>query len=74
MQINFRMIKRRATKSGTCAVCGKKCSRSITVESSVNPWNKNANGEPKSPSQIFDELGDELTRWKSKPVVHAGCE
>ena len=72
--ITFQIIKRRGQKSGKCSVCGKRTSRAITFEQSINPWNKNANGDTKSISQIHDELVAKINAWKLEPVIHAGCE
>jgi hypothetical protein len=68
------MIKRTGRKSGLCHVCGKKASRSITFEQSLNPWNLNADGEPKTASQIHDELVAKIREWQKDPVSHARCE
>ena len=66
----FEALKLQVTKSGKC-VCGKRVTRSTTLEHTINPFNKNAKGEVKSRSEIWDELRKEATEWKQKPVFHS---
>jgi len=72
--ITFHMIKRRGSKCGTCIICGKRATRSITLEQSINPWNKNKDGYPKSASEIHDELVKKINEWRAEPIRHSGCE
>lgn len=66
---NFEPVKYRAQKSGKC-VCGKRVARSATFKQTINPWNKNSDGEVKTYSEIWNELKQEAAEWKSKPVYH----
>lgn len=65
----FEQVKLSASKSGKC-VCGKRVTRSTTFEQTINPWNKNAKGEAKSYSEIWQELKQEAADWKLKPAYH----
>lgn len=67
---NFESVKLQTSKSGKC-ICGKRVSRSITFEQTINPWNKNAKGEIKSYAEIWAELKEEAAVWRTKPVYHS---
>jgi hypothetical protein len=51
----FEPVQLRVSKSGKC-VCGKRVTRSETLEQTINPFNKNAKGEVKTRSEIWEEL------------------
>lgn len=57
-----------------CPSCGKKTSRKKTVEHTINPFNKNANGVPKSRQEVVEDVKAVLETWKKEPVYHAKCE
>ena len=70
----FEEVRQQAYKRGTCPVCHKTVERSTTFTQTINPFNKNAAGEVKSPREIRDELRAEAAAWKAEPAVHARCE
>jgi len=74
MRITFDVIKERATKSGKCRECGKRCSRSKTFEQTINPWNKNDDGTQKSANDIRAELRVEVKTWLGEAIICASCE
>lgn len=59
----FEPIRSTWTKSGLCPVCGRRVRRSKTFEQTLNPFNRNALGEPKTRDQIWDELRDKGRAW-----------
>ena len=65
----FESVKLQTRKSGKC-VCGKRVTRSVTLEQTINPFNKNAKGDLKSYHEIWTELEAEAKEWKGKPVYH----
>lgn len=71
--ITFPPVKRRAVKNLPCPDCGKKVKRQTTFEQTLNPWNKNAAGEPKSVPEIREELRVEAEAWEAEPVQCKAC-
>jgi len=70
----FKEITLPVTKTVPCrAGCGKKVRRSTTLSQTVNPWNKDADGNPKSAEQIRAELKAEAERWHPVNDIHPGC-
>jgi hypothetical protein len=61
-------------RGGTCTVCGKRRRRRKRLWQTLNPWNKNAAGEPKSGQEIMAELRIEGKAWEATPFVCASCE
>lgn len=70
----FKKLQRRSTKTGICTVCGKKCSLSKTFYQTINPFNKNSDGQVKTSREISDELDNEVKAWKEKPATHVKCQ
>lgn len=70
----FEEIKLYGSKSGKCSVCGKSCTRSQKFSQTLNPFNKNKNGDVKTRQEIRAELQAELTDWRGKPPIHSRCE
>lgn len=70
----FEQVKIIGSKSGICAVCGKRCTRSESFSQTINPFNKNPDGSQKNREQIKEQLRKELSEWRSKPVTHSRCE
>lgn len=74
MRVTFNVIKDRASKSGKCRECGKRCSRSKTFEQTLNPWNKNKDGQPKTTDEIRAELRVSVKTWLGEAIICASCE
>ena len=68
--INFRVLKLKASKVFICGNCGKKVKKQITIEESLNPYNKNKNGTIKSMSDINESLEEMASMWKLKQGEH----
>ena len=73
MITTFEAIKRQVSKSGKC-LCGKRLTRSTTLQQTINPFNKNKDGVIKTYREIFDELMIEAKLWKEQPVRHYSDE
>lgn len=69
----FDRVRRRATKRVVCPVCGKKLTRSKTFEQTVNPWNVNPDGTPRTEQEIWAALGIEAAEWQAQPETHTAC-
>lgn len=71
----FQKIGWKAFKKGKCAACGKHgVERTKEFYQTLNPWNRNADGELKSRDEIRAELRAEDAAWMAEPVKHARCE
>lgn len=67
--ITFQVVKFPASKSGKCPVCGNRVTRRRTFEATLNPWNVNASGAPKSRSEIYQDLQARAAEWVKTPIV-----
>ena len=72
-KIVFDRVEMSATKRMRCDGCGKLVTRRETRWQSLNPYNRNAEGHPKTGSEIQVELKRELAIWKAFPVVCKAC-
>ncbi len=70
----FREIKHQASKSLPCPACGRKLRRQRTFSQTLNPFNKNADGQPKTELEIVRELHTTAIQWETEPELHPGCE
>lgn len=66
----FQDVKRTAKRRLPCHECGKKISRQTTFMQTINPFNKNAEGYPKSYREIWDELGVKCREWEADNKGH----
>lgn len=55
-----------------CTVCGRPGKRQRVFRQTINPFNKNADGLPKTYNEIWRELEAQAAEWN--PSVHAQCE
>lgn len=55
-----------------CRTCGKRFTRSRTFTQTVNPYNKNADGQVKTRGEIYKELRDEAAAWQPDNLC-TGC-
>ena len=68
----FPSIKRRAEKVGACPVCGKRSQKAKTFENTVNPWNRNTDGSPRSFDEVTEHVKQLATDW-IPDFTHANC-
>lgn len=61
----FHELTHKAKKRVACETCGKKMNRQTTFMQTLNPFNKNADGEPKTAQEISIELGEEARAWEA---------
>lgn len=59
----FEQVTLPAQRAGKCPVCGKRVNRRTTFWQTINPWNKDADGNPKTYDQIRIELSAEFDAW-----------
>lgn len=74
IRTTFEEVKHQAKKAGICPVCGKKASRQHTFMQTLNPFNKDAQGQVKDRRKILDELYARAKEWKLEPTYHVNCE
>jgi hypothetical protein len=70
---SFEKVTHRAEKRVPCTICGRKMTRAKTFWQTLNPFNKNADGDVKSREEIYRELKAEADAWKSQPETHWMC-
>lgn len=73
MRINFREISRQRDVKVNCIACNKLLRRTIKEFQTVNPFNKGADGFPKTEDQIRRELPAQIDRAEAKLKTQAIC-
>ena len=68
----FDEIKRREVRDGKCPVCNRPVRRSITLSETINPFNRNAAGLPKTEFEIKVSLAKKASEWVPD-FRHEGC-
>ena len=61
-------------RSGKCNACDRRTTRTTKVSQMINPFNKNAQGLPKTREEIQGELAVELARDLKSPLCCTACE
>lgn len=69
---SFQEVALRAEKSGKCG-CGKRRTRREKFWQTLNPFNKNAEGEPKTAQEIRVELAEKIQAWRAEPITCDDC-
>jgi hypothetical protein len=69
----FEEVTHPVTKRVDCRVCGKKITRSTTLSQTISPFNKGADGQPKTREQIRAELKAQAETWHPRNDIHADC-
>lgn len=73
MRVTFREVSARRTVKVPCIACGKHLSRVIREFQTINPWNLDAYGAPKSEHEIRAELPAQLDRAEERLRKRAIC-
>lgn len=71
--VRFRELSLQASKNLPCPSCGKKVRRQRTFRQTLNPFNKNAAGEPKSAKEIYADLQKKVDEFEATPVRCTPC-
>ena len=70
----FQSVRRSRKVRFTCVNCGAtNRSRTITVEHTVNPFNKNENGTVRTPAQVAENVTRQLARDVLKFSAEPWC-
>lgn len=72
MRTEFEEVAIFGRKSSKCR-CGKRRTRSAKFFQTLNPWNKNKDGNPKTANEIIAELVVERAEWMKAPIVCDNC-
>ena len=56
-----------------CSRCGNARQRTEKFHQTINPYNRNVQGVPKSRAEIYDEITKEADAWYAAPFVCRGC-
>jgi uncharacterized protein (DUF2225 family) len=60
----FEEVSHTAKRRVTCAVCGKKFNRQKTFTNTINPFNMNANGSPKTYQDVRANVFALARQWQ----------
>lgn len=71
--IEFEKISMTFKQNGKCEVCKKITTRQKTFEQTVNPFNLNAQGVPRSRREVMELLLEQAQSWVPN-FTHANCE
>ncbi len=69
----FEEVTRHVTKRVPCRVCRKPLGRSAILSQTINPFNLDADGQPKTRDQIRAELKAKAERWHPANDICRGC-
>jgi hypothetical protein len=70
----FRELRHMEKRFIRCTSCRKRMTRQMTFTQTVNPFNKNADGEPASPAEIYANLRAEGAKWQPDDELCRTCE
>jgi len=70
----FQEVKLTGRKTVNCPKCNKKLKRQRTFWQTLNPFNKNKDGEIKNSDNIYHELQAEIIKWQKAPELCSDCE
>ena len=71
--VRFERVPVTAVKTVRCTGCGKRLRRQRTFEMTLNPWNRNAQGQPRTRQEILDALQAQADEWQGRPETCARC-
>ena len=71
--VRFERVPLTFSKTVKCAGCGKRLRRRRTFEQTLNPWNKNAQGQPRTRQEILAGLRDKAAEWQQQPETCGAC-
>jgi hypothetical protein len=72
-QTTYQKVGFFSEKSGKCIKCGKRRQRRKEFYQTINPFNKNREGLPKTREEIYRELLVEKEDWQKEPIICNKC-
>jgi ribosomal protein L44E len=73
MKIVFEPVKLRMSVGYKCTSCGKHRVKSVRVEHTVNPFNRNTDGLPKTRQEVYEDVKREFNDRVEKVMVGIIC-
>jgi hypothetical protein len=73
MRINFEVVSLRKSVGYKCRGCGKRRTKSVCVENTINPFNKNKDGIPKTYDEVNEDVKREVARRVKEIEAGATC-
>jgi hypothetical protein len=71
---HFERVRRKRKVSIRCEECGMRFSRSHIVEHTINPFNVNEGGVPKTRQEVAEAVTKEIDAWAASiPPVCSSC-
>lgn len=70
----FEEVSLRGEKTVKCGGCGKRLVRRTTLTNTINPWNLNKQGKPKTREEILVKLRKEREDWIKEKEFCKHCE
>ena len=70
----YEQVTQQVTKNLPCPSCGKKVRRSNTISNTVNPFNKNADGEIRTRAEVRACVVALAQKWQTEPVICTACK
>jgi hypothetical protein len=64
----------RKQRSGVCADCGERRRRVVKVTHTINPFNRDERGVPKSGERVLADVREKLLAEMAEPFRCARCE
>jgi len=74
IRYTFDVVKYQASKSLPCPKCSKRVKRAKTFEQTLSPFNKNAQGVPKSRAEIWAEEREQAVAWQKSAELCRKCQ
>jgi hypothetical protein len=74
MIIKYELVRLQRSIKGICLVCGKKRQVTIYSEQTINPFNLNENGEPKSRREVWDSCAIDLKKLVQRYIEKFICK
>lgn len=71
--IRFDEVKATRERTFECAGCGKRIKRQKTDWATINPWNVDENGNPKTYEQVRKDVSRKLDKWEAEPKYCSSC-
>jgi hypothetical protein len=71
--IRFEKVDHQVTKRLPCPDCGKKVRRQTTLWQTISPFNRNAEGQPKTELEIVAELRERAQEWQQQAERCTPC-
>lgn len=68
----FQPVTAYRERTGKCPVCGKSVKRSKKFQCTINPFNLNERGVPRSYAEVRDQVDAKASEW-IPDFTHAKC-